>query len=113
MALITYLSSRSQIPDLNQWFENADKVVHFFTYFVLGLCIQFTILSNLKIKYSYVIILVIIIGFAFAYIDEYHQSFVPGRDSSMDDFLADVLGILFSFILIKYLKSIIYRYLKV
>lgn len=96
MALITYLSSRSQIPDMQQFFQHADKVAHFSVYFILGILLLIGLKINLKISNFLYSILTISIGFSFAIIDEYHQSFVPNRVPDLYDFIADILGIIIS-----------------
>jgi VanZ family protein len=42
------------------------------------------------------------IGILFALSDEWHQSFVPGRDPSAGDFLADFLGVLLGYTLTRW-----------
>ncbi|MEN6441969.1 MAG: VanZ family protein [Syntrophobacter sp.] len=44
-------------------------------------------------------LLVVLTGAAFGCLDEYHQSFVAGRDPSASDFIMDVAGILFSLLI--------------
>ena len=44
----------------------------------------------------------IIAGFSFACIDELHQSFIRGRDCSVEDLSFDFLGISLSFFNYKY-----------
>ena len=82
--LITYLSS---IPNLQlqQVFNYQDLILHFVEYSILAFLTYFSfpeegVVSNL---------LFIMI---FAFLDELHQYFVPGRSFSFLDFLADFIG---------------------
>ncbi len=71
----------------------ADKIFHFFLYAIFG-----TILfmaaekSNFSLETS--IYFSTAFGMIYAFIDEIHQSFVPGRSCDPLDFLVDVVGIL-------------------
>jgi VanZ family protein len=73
--------------------EGSDKVVHALEYLILGVlfCRGFGV-QRLGGKVS-VWLLVVAICLAIAAIDEYHQRFIPGRDSSLYDFATDVAGI--------------------
>ena len=50
---------------------------------------EFDQIFNLSIK----------IGILFSCLDEYHQSFIDGRDSSLVDLIFDVFGVFFGTIL--------------
>lgn len=92
MIIISIQSSISSIdvPQLGITFM--DKILHFSVFGVLGLLIiRGMMLSNIKRS----LIWTLIIGSMFAALDEWHQFYVPGRDASFYDFVADVLGILF------------------
>ncbi|MBI5894115.1 MAG: VanZ family protein [Deltaproteobacteria bacterium] len=92
MALIFYLSSQSleelQLPEI--W--NIDKVVHFFEYGVLGVLWFRAIETREKIKSAAVIAFTI--TFLYGISDEIHQYFVPNRNASVYDVIADGLGAL-------------------
>jgi VanZ family protein len=103
MAFITFMSSRSSLPDINQWFANTDKIVHFGIYFVLGISVQLAILAYFpKAGRITLMISTIMFGLLFGISDEFHQSFVPGRDSSLGDLIADTIGVAISLIFINF-----------
>jgi VanZ family protein len=87
-------------------FQHADKVGHFGLFFLMTASIiyWFRAFSNAKrhkFFYAYTFLLVAVIGL----LDEYHQSYVPNRDVSFLDWLADCLGGLCFLIISKmYLK---------
>ena len=72
-----------------------DKVFHFIEYSILGF---FTVKCVRKPTWSW-IPLILIYGILFAGLDEYWQSFIPGRLSSQFDMLADISGIIFGSVL--------------
>jgi VanZ family protein len=81
MALIWYFSSRSgfEVGLPSPW----DKVAHFGTYALLGFLL---VRASNSARVGF--------GFAAIYgiIDEVHQGFVPLRDSSLWDWVADAFG---------------------
>lgn len=74
-------------------FPHEDKVLHFIAYAILSLLCARD-LKNEKPFWSPLKIRIIAILFASAYglSDEIHQAFVPSRDASVYDFLADCAG---------------------
>ena len=65
---------------------------HFFAFFFFA---SFLYISSLKGKKKYpILILALIISLLYAILDEFHQFFVPGRNSSIVDFFIDSLGIM-------------------
>lgn len=92
ISLIFYVSSLTQPPDPLQ-FSGADKFYHLGEYGLFSLLVGRAIRKSLS-PYSMLgasvmtLALVMIVGSA----DEYYQSFVPGRDSSLLDWGADALA---------------------
>jgi VanZ family protein len=70
-----------------------DKVAHFCFYGVLGALLAGAI-GRRRVGWGAVIALAVAIGALYGVSDEFHQRFVPGRDASVDDWIADVLGTL-------------------
>ncbi len=72
---------------------NVDKIFHFFIYAVFGIILY---VASEKSDFSPETSthLSIALGSIYAFTDEVHQSFVPGRSSDPLDFLVDVVGIL-------------------
>ncbi len=90
-ALIFTLSSFSQLPSPPSGIS--DKHEHFTIYFLLGLTVVRALaggrLSGVTLAVTVVSILVVS---AYGASDEFHQSFVPGRDCDVYDWLADSIG---------------------
>jgi VanZ family protein len=93
-ALIFSLSSLSSFPEAVPFELNFDKVAHFMEYFILG-CLLYRWFSSMDRcrKGWHVLLMTILIGTGYALSDEWHQSFVPGRDASLWDVLFDVFGV--------------------
>ncbi len=80
-------------PDIGLY--TLDKVFHFIEYSILGF---FSVKCVRKPTWIW-ILLILIYGIFFAGLDEYWQSFIPGRLSSQFDMLADISGIIFGSVL--------------
>jgi hypothetical protein len=64
-----------------------DNVAHFAAYLVMGMHLAAGRGTPVRIGRT------IFYGAAYGFLDELHQSFVPGRDSSLWDLMADTLGV--------------------
>ena len=73
----------------NPWVARA---YHFIVFFLFGFFLLTAIKGNKRIKVNYLLI-VLLISILHAFLDEFHQIFVPFRDASMRDVLTDSLGI--------------------
>lgn len=114
MGSLFYLSHQ-QGDDLKlPAFFASDKLAHWLAYFVLGQSLfwRFVIRRRLSIKGAekkfapMVDWLGIAIGIGYGLSDEIHQSFIPLREVSLLDFLADSIGILSAwFVYIRLPKS--------
>ncbi len=82
-----YLSSQEHIKQMPT-FWNADKVVHFFCFAGFSFWVAFA--CNIK-SYKMTWLPTLIISL-WAVTDEIHQSFTPGRDASVFDWIADTTG---------------------
>ena len=82
-----YLSSQEHIKQMPT-FWNADKVVHFFCFAGFSFWVAFA--CNIK-SYKMTWLPMLIISL-WAVTDEIHQSFTPGRDASVFDWIADTTG---------------------
>jgi VanZ family protein len=75
-------------------FRNSDKLYHTAEYFVLGVLLIRAIQATTRIPRPLVGALIAIgLGVVVATGDEYLQKFVPGRESSVFDGMADTLGL--------------------
>ena len=72
---------------------NIDKLLHLVEYFGLALVLSRSFLKATSLKKSIIFWIIIVLGFIIAMSDEFYQSFVPGRQSSVYDFMADVMGV--------------------
>ncbi len=91
MALIFYLSAQPSVgPDLPGWTR---VVAHFTEYALLATLWAWALTPALGRRAPFV---AAAISLAYAVTDEYHQSFVDGRDSDPLDVLVDAAGIAFA-----------------
>lgn len=75
-----------------------DKLAHLVTY---GIILIFSKLAFPQIKLQILLILTIFIGA----LDEFHQLYLPGRSAGLDDLLADTIGGLCAFLIIRYFTN--------
>ena len=69
-----------------------DYIVHGVLYFVLASFIYFTLRAFLPTRKSLLMADAVVLTLLYGVSDELHQSFVPGRTSSVLDLVADVAG---------------------
>jgi VanZ family protein len=87
-AAIFLVSGQSELPSTRIW----DKAAHFGEYAILGFLVAraiFLISGWAAVRSAVVAVL---LATAFAFTDEVHQYFVPGRDADLLDIVADFLG---------------------
>lgn len=107
MACIFYLSNQPtlHVPPL---FEHQDKLMHFVAYGLLGLFVLGTMsppaagYSTTQVAWS------TLLASLYGISDEFHQSFVPGRNPDVFDWAADTAGALLTTLMVAYLSR---RYL--
>lgn len=94
--LITILSHQpaDDISEVSPNIKNVDKLFHFIEFSILGFLIFGSLSLNSK-EFDQILSLSIKIGILFSCLDEYHQSFIDGRDSSLADLIFDVFGVFF------------------
>ncbi|QWF71624.1 VanZ family protein [Methylomonas paludis] len=88
--LIFFLSDQSRLPTPN-WFENEDKLHHYLAYGVMGI-LAWRAFRHIGISRVYVLLISFVFCSLYGISDEWHQSFVVGRNSSANDWLADNIG---------------------
>ena len=94
MGLVQFLGAQ---PDLAvpMLFPNVDKVVHVLEYLVLGVLLARACRASFKLPVPIGTALFAVgVGLCIGASDEFVQSFVPGRMSSVNDLLADATGLL-------------------
>lgn len=102
ICLVVFLSALfigGHQPESGKLFSSPwDKLVHFLFY---GTLTVFAGIAFPKIKLPLLILLIAIIGST----DEIHQMFVPGRQPSFDDLLADITGCLPALFLVLWARN--------
>ena len=93
LGLIFALSAQPHLePPLH--FEQSDKLMHLGEYTVLGLLLGRALGGTWPRRGAVMLATIAVVaGAAWAASDEYHQSFVPGRDCSPWDWCADTMGL--------------------
>ena len=101
-AVLFWLSS---IPDLSTpdlGFSWQDKIYHAIAYFVYGIAVQLAVVawSRASTPNRLEAVIIVLIGSLYGLSDEIHQTFVVGRDGSLADLVADVVGVTLSLVLL-------------
>lgn len=89
MAFIFTLSGQSTMPDWAPKFELRDVVGHLVAFGILGLLLRWAF-GSAGVKQPALWAFGAVIVYAFS--DEFHQRFVPGRHSDPFDLLVDAVG---------------------
>jgi VanZ family protein len=104
--LIFIISSIPQLTPPSLGFRLEDKVYHFIEYSIFSYLLFLTFYRSktdlLKRKFF---LFSSLIGILYAYSDEFHQRFVPGRFYDLYDFAADCMGIIL-------IQAILWGYLR-
>ncbi len=98
--ILSHQPHNEYIP-INIW--DYDKLLHLFGFFLYGVStflLFWTAFPSTSIKFRYLFAISLAIFFALS--DEFHQSFVPGRLMDPFDFIADCIGIIFSYFLFRF-----------
>ncbi len=98
MLLITILSHVPQEDLPESITSGPDNLFHFVEYSILGFLLFRSITSDESLAF-HPLYGSLLVGISFAILDEFHQSFVPGRHMSSIDMLFDSIGILFGTII--------------
>jgi VanZ family protein len=91
-AVIYWLSDQPSLPlPMPMLFEFQDKLLHFTAYFLMGILAGRS--SRHFVKPAY-LLAIVSIGFCSLYgaSDEWHQSFIVGREADSLDWVADTVG---------------------
>lgn len=93
-ALIFYMSSqRRPLGDFHMPFASFDKLIHAAVYALLAGLFAWAMQAWPVVKFK-TLALALLLSTAYGLSDEWHQSFVPGRDADLMDVLADFTGAL-------------------
>lgn len=81
-------------PEQIDWFDffgHIDKFGHFSEYFIFALLLGTKyIKKNMPVKMAFTQVMLTV--FAFAFMDELHQRWIPGRSADVLDYITDVCG---------------------
>ncbi len=92
-AIIFYFSSQPVGAELG-WFQQSDKLLHIMEYALLGWLAHHAVLASRPCTPRRIIVLISIgIGILYGASDELHQYFVPTRNASIADVVADTVGV--------------------
>jgi len=99
---IFYFSSIQGVPGTGKkGIEWIPQLYHFCVFFLFNFFLLTLIKGNKKIKPNYFVI-ILLFSITQAFLDEFHQIFVPLRNAAIIDILTDSLGIFSSTILYLY-----------
>jgi VanZ family protein len=99
MAFIFFLSSQPSLT-VPLSFHGGDKLLHAMTYTVLGFLMARSLFLDRIMTWKRALLLAALVA-AYGFTDEFHQSFVPGREPSGWDLLADGFGGFLAAVLIR------------
>jgi VanZ family protein len=106
---IWVLSSQSTLPK-PKGILGFDKFQHLLAYFVLSAALGLWFSrESWQTKWRWPLIISLLIASAYGIIDEVHQSFVPGRNANVWDWLADTLGAVLGAFALMFLTHILYK----
>ena len=80
----------------------ADKLVHGGLFLILGLFLAW---GKVRTGSGVSGLLFLLMGVGYGALDEWHQSFVPGRDASVGDWVADSAGVILGLVLFSSFSS--------
>jgi VanZ family protein len=98
----------SNLPDLKStlptfWDLIFRKIAHITEYFVLTYFLIKALLGH-RIKKKVALLVALFLAFSYAISDEYHQTFIFGRNGRFEDVLIDSVGILLMTIMYQRIK---------
>ena len=89
MAILFFLSAQEQLPSVGSGIVWADKALHAAAYGFLTL-LSLGFVRALHVRRGAAYLSALAWSAAYGLSDEWHQSFVPGRDADVFDWAADV-----------------------
>jgi VanZ family protein len=93
MGTIFFLSHQPGAKLYSPEFPGIDKIAHLIIFGILAATVLYAIPGKIKGGYRFTVVgFTVAMCFFYGVIDEYHQSFIPGRYSSGYDLLADATG---------------------
>jgi VanZ family protein len=91
---VIFVQSAYPLPGHILHWPNSDKLLHMGVYGVLGalICRALSTVGRLSAGKWPLLMCAVVLTTLYGLSDEWHQSFVPGRDASAADLLADFIG---------------------
>ena len=102
-SFIFWLSSQQALPT-PMLFIHQDKIHHMGAYFIMAI-FAWRFFSDYFDKSLVIIVASISFCSIYGLSDEWHQSYVPGRDADLLDWLADTIGASIAVLFIQLLKN--------
>ena len=91
--LLIFIQSSYPSPKIETNVPQFDKMLHFLGYALLGaLFLRAFLTSSMNHRLILIFLLSVLFSGLYGISDEIHQSFVPFRDASVMDALADIIG---------------------
>ena len=89
--LVFFLSSQSRLIDTPLDFPHKDKLIHAAAYAIMAYAAWSAFRHHIE-NYLFLMFASVLFSSMYGVSDEFHQSFVVGRDADVWDWLADTLG---------------------
>ena len=102
MSVIFLLSAQSSIHIPSMFFMQ-DKALHSLLFGALGFFCSLLVMGDVSKPTFWHVLVVVLLVMGYGGLDEFHQSFVPGRAPDILDLMADALGGLFIALLMRYI----------
>lgn len=99
-AAVLFLLSAWPNPSGPSWLRVSDKVAHFVLFAVLGAALA---VGRRWSGSSVSHFMVLVVGMLYGATDEWHQALVPNRTPALDDWIADVAGVVVGYAVVTYL----------
>ena len=97
--LVILVSSIPRLPEPDLGISFLDKIAHFLEYFIFSL-LGLRAIDKLSLRYNTTIRYTLfgLFSIVFAALDEWHQIFIPGRQTDFFDFVFDSFGLIMGII---------------
>lgn len=102
-SFIYWLSSRQSLPT-PMLFMHQDKIIHMGAYFIMGI-FAWRFFNDYISKPLLISFISLCFCSLYGLSDEWHQSYVPGRDADVMDWIADTLGATLALCIIFFRKN--------
>ncbi len=93
LGLIFFMSSRPYLQTPGLEFASMDKLVHAVEYFLLGVLLFAAIGRGISRSKLGTFLFLFAVGASIGALDEMFQSYIPGREMSIYDWIADAVGV--------------------